>query len=158
MIQHDILNVHMNPEQKAKWLKNLINSIEDDKKKAAELEKNRNDSDSRMQSRYDTQKENFALELDIVLDLLARKGELKKEIESAGSCDTAVPGASMVVSINNEEDENFLFMNTPGTFSDIQVITPVSPLGENLVGKKAGETVVYSVKSRSFTAVIKKIE
>ena len=146
----------MHPEQKTAWLEHLDKTIQNRKKSVASLEAARNMADGKMQSRYDTQKENFALEAEIVQQILDREQALREEVAYAELKHSVEPGAFLDLYIDGVP-EQYLFMNNQGELPDIRIITSQSPIGKALAGRIPGDKTTYSVGSHRFMVDIKSI-
>jgi transcription elongation GreA/GreB family factor len=99
----------------------------------------------------------------ITQESLANLVALKKEIEAISSetAKTAQPISFITLEDENGED-NFYLVNRPANFSGIQLLTPDSPLGKAILGKKEGEKFSYQLEregqTTTFSGKIKKIE
>ncbi len=99
----------------------------------------------------------------ITQESLANLMALKKEIEAASE---EIVKIAQPVSFINLEDENgedyFYLVNRPANLSGIQLLTPDSPLGKAILGKKEGEKFSYQLEregqTTTFSGRIKKIE
>jgi transcription elongation factor GreA len=70
-------------------------------------------------------------------------------VESAGSGDVVGPGSTVSIRYEGDDDvERFLIGSIEERHhSDVDVISPGSPLGQALIGRKVGETVDYQAPS-----------
>lgn len=146
----------MSPEQKQRYLASIGEQIAAKEISIADLEIARNKADGKMQSRYDTQKEELNTQVNISRDVLDRTKRFCEELEAAEFRYSVESGAFLDLLINGEPKQ-FVFMNTSGTLPDIGVITPESPIGKAIVGKIPGETGQYLIGSKQFKVEIKSI-
>lgn len=146
----------MSPEQKERYLAAIREQIAAKEVSIADLEIARNRADGKMQSRYDTQKEELNTQVNISRDVLDRANRFREEIEAAEFRYSVESGAFLDLLINGEPKQ-FVFMNTSGTLPDISVVTPDSPIGQAIVGKIPGDTAQYSVGVKQFKVDIKSI-
>jgi transcription elongation factor GreA len=71
-------------------------------------------------------------------------------IEDAGDGDTGVVAPGRIVTLRYEGDddtERYLIGSIEERRDDVSVISPNSPLGQALLGRRAGETVSYAAPS-----------
>jgi hypothetical protein len=102
-----------------------------------------------MQSRYDTQKEDYNREANLNIGLLEELKIAKEEIVASNSCNKAESGAFINAEVNGK-NLNLLYLHKRINLPGIIVITPNSPIGQAIKDKSAGDEVVYSVKSKTF--------
>jgi transcription elongation factor GreA len=78
----------------------------------------------------------------------------------AESSDTVAPGVTVAIRYEGDEDvERFLIGSIEERHhSDVDVISPGSPLGRALIGRKAGERVAYEAPSVTLTVEIVGVE
>lgn len=97
---------------------------------------------------------------DHLIDLI----ELKKELASASSqpLPVAQPVSFITIEDDNGETSSFYFVQKGVQLPGLPLLTPESPLGKSIYGKKPGEKFSYRVEkenqSVSFSGKIKKIE
>ncbi len=147
----------MNPEQKSKWLEQIDKTISKKEITIEQTRQARNSADSPMTSRYDTQRDIFNNDLNILLDGLEADMKLREELKVAGECNSVESGAYLDLAFG-DDTENYLYMNNFGTLYGIDIITPQSPIGKAIQGKKAGDSAEYKVEEKSFRVDIKKIQ
>lgn len=143
----------MHPEDKKVWLNHLDQKIEQQKKRVQESEHARNSADGKMQSRYDTQKENYALEVSIGLSTLETLQKACTEIDESPLRFKAEPGAD-IGAVLNGEPQRFLVLKTRVELPGITVISPDSPIGKAISDKIAGDRVAYEIGSKRFSVEI----
>lgn len=128
-------------------------------KRRDELEKSyvraikiRNEMDGKMQSRYDTQKEEWALEADIIAASLESVNKLIKqlqEVEVTQDINVISIGSQIELHFQHEDTtEWFILLAESGGFNlagDITTLSAESPLGKALLGAKIFDTVSYEV-------------
>lgn len=117
-----------------------------------------NAADGKMQSRYDTQKEDLARDAEIAEDVAERQKVFAAEIAGAPECDTVQSGAVVTLSIDGDSAERMLFINSPGLLPDIQVVSMNAPLGTAIKGLKAGTSTEYTVNGNTLPVKIFGIE
>ncbi|MFC1790247.1 GreA/GreB family elongation factor [Patescibacteria group bacterium] len=93
-------------------------------------------------------------------DLLAFEKELASFPESASQ--KAFPGSYITIKYQDGETQEFYFLDRSIRLPGLQILSPSSPLGQAIKGKKAGEGFDYQVerddRCLSFTGTITKIE
>lgn len=136
----------MKPEQKHKWLEEVDFAMEARGKSIDSTQKARNSADSPMTSRYDTQRDIFNNDLNMLLESQENDVVFRKELESASDMTNVESGAVVNIDIDGDK-EVILFMKNSGRLSDVQVVTPNSPLGSSIQGKEVGDKVSYSVNN-----------
>lgn len=149
----------MGPENKSKYLGLIDKEVDNAHATIARLEKDRNNADGKMQSRYDTQKEDLARDIDVREALLAQTRAFRGVVESAEPTDQVVPGAEMVLTFTNSPAPmNALFSPVTSSLLPVQVITPKSPIGAAIQGLKAGTDFSYQVNGNTIRGTIQKVE
>ena len=146
----------MHPEQQAKWLIYLDEQITIQEGRIRESEHARNTADSRMQSRYDTQRENYALEVSIGRDILEALQKAHAEIEESPLRYRVESGAFIDATVDGEPTQ-FLYLDRRIELPDVMVITPQSPIGQAIKDKIAGDKANYAVGSNRFRIEIMSI-
>ncbi|MEK7593382.1 MAG: GreA/GreB family elongation factor [Patescibacteria group bacterium] len=109
------------------------------------------DSPGRMQSRYDSSKEEFNYEAEAIQK---RIFEIKKNIEELENLsinfnnDNINIGSVIKIKINDEIKNYFISPAGGGEIlnNDIMVITPLSPIGKILLDKKENESINFNDK------------
>lgn len=153
---HSGITVHMHPEDKAPFLSYLDTQIVGVSQRVKDSEHARNISDSKMQSRYDTQKENHALDVSIGQGILDNLQKARSEIEEAPLRFRVEPGADVDVILNGES-KRLLVLRTRVDIPGITVISPESPIGKAISEKITGDKATYTVGSQRFSVEIKGI-
>ena len=97
------------------------------------------------------------MDVNIGYMLLSAREQLLEELQTATHQTTISPGAEALIEIDGEE-ERILYMNNSGSFDDVLVITPQSPIGEAISGRSSGERVSYTVGNNQLEVIIKNIE
>lgn len=147
----------MRPERIEYYSNILSAQIQKTRDRIARDEHARNEAEGKMQSRYDTQKENFNMDVNMGYSILASQEALLAEIQAAEPQTTVHPGAECVIEIEGEE-ERILFMRNSGKLDDLFVITPDSPIGQAIMGSVPGEEVTYSLGNRIMHVIVKNIQ
>ncbi len=69
---------------------------------------------------------------------------------------------AFIIVKENGEETSFYFVKNSATLSGVQLLTPTSPLGEAIEGKKEGEKFSYQIKrdgqKTTYSGQIKKIQ
>lgn len=147
----------MKPEQKEHWITYLDQAIAKRQKSIEQTRQARNNADSPMTSRHDTQRDIFNNDLNMQLDGMEADQRLQKEIVEAEECDTVKPGAYLELDFDGDT-EPFLFMNNHGRLPDVDIVTPKSPIGQAIQGKGIGEKAQYRVGNETLIVEIKNIK
>ncbi|MGH2686194.1 MAG: transcription elongation factor GreA [Actinomycetota bacterium] len=81
-------------------------------------------------------------------------------VESSSAGDVVAPGSTVAIRYEGDDDvERFLVGSIEERHhSDVDVISPGSPLGQALIGKKVGEPVGYEAPSGELTVEIVGVE
>jgi len=106
------------------------------------------EADGKMQSRYDTQKEEYAAEATMIqsqIDTVDRLIDCLENLQRPESVDEIQIGHIVQVQVEDDDPMNILLLEDLGgsVLSGIQLISTQSPMGKAILGRKAGETVVY---------------
>jgi len=81
-----------------------------------------------------------------------------KIVDDAGGGDTVVAGSVVSLRYEGDDDaERYLIGSIEERRDDVSVVSPGSPLGQALLGHKAGETVEYDAPSGSLKVEIVEI-
>ena len=118
------------------------------------------DFDGKMQSRYDTQKEETAAQANLVGELIKRMDRQiaqVSELESGNVANGRVSiGSKIMVSIDDEEPfEAVLIADTGGSkVSGVRLISANSPMGKAIEGKKIGETVLVEAPGGKISVTV----
>ena len=153
---------------KNQLLKKVIEKMEEKEKETmTQIERNRQDaieSPGRMQSRYDSMKQELSYLVD---SLFKRLGDLKKEISNLKkfSMDETIAGEvklGTIVETESNGNKRIFFMLPAGAGESIQddklgkitILTFVSPLGKSLLGKVEGEEIAAMGKQYLITKIM----
>lgn len=153
---------------KKQLLQKLIEKMEEKEKEISiHIERNRQgaiESPGRMQSRYDSMKQELSYLVD---SLYKRLGDLKKEISNLKkfSMDEAISskvglGAIVEVESNKEKREFFILPAGAGEtiqdkeLGEITILTFASPLGKSLFGKVEDEEITVAAKKYLITKIM----
>ena len=106
------------------------------------------EADGAMQSQHDTQKRDYAFEAAVIqsqidrIDKLLDRFENLQRPENVGQVQI---GHIVRIQVEDDEPMNVLLLEDLGgsVLSGIQLVSTQSPLGKAILGKKAGETVIY---------------
>ena len=81
-------------------------------------------------------------------------------VDTSGAADVVSPGSTVSIRYEGDDDvERFLIGSIEERHhSDVEVISPGSPLGQALIGKKVGETVGYQAPSGELKVEIVGVE
>jgi len=120
--------------------------------KAAQV--TRDQMDGKMQSRYDTQKEEWALQCDIYesqigqIDKLLAELQKLKEKPVVPTQETVVVGSQVELRVNSNELENYILLDESGGYrlKGVATLSTKSPIGKAILGAKAGDTVIIDVR------------
>jgi transcription elongation factor GreA len=122
------------------------------------------EADGKMQSRYDTQKEDAAQEVAIYEGLIADIDNVIKRltIVEAGqeSVDTVEIGRLVTIEFDDGDEDTLLILDTRGGVSvgDFQTLSPQSPVGCAILGKRVGETISVELPSGEMPVRIVAVE
>ena len=111
------------------------------------------EADGKMQSRYDTQKEDAAQEVAIYEGLTANIDNVIARLKTANteqvSIDVVEISRLITVEFDDGEQDKFLLLDTRGgvNIGDYQTLSPQSPVGSAILGKRVGETVSVKLPS-----------
>jgi transcription elongation GreA/GreB family factor len=147
--------------------KELLDKLDQEIKKAKGLAQKRETAAKRAKSfsrsqqgdrRYFEDADRLAQES--LINLLA----LKNEIEAASNepAKEAQPVAFITLEHEDNEIDSFYFVNRAAGLSGVQLLTPDSPLGKAILGKRAGEKFSYQIEKEgqttTYSGQIQKIE
>ena len=145
----------MKPENYQRYLTEVTDRIAKAETHAKSLEHARNTSEGKMQSRYDTQKEIFAMELSIqqgVLDNLNNFRGFLENLQAEGLLprNRIEYGAEFSVDLWDAQESisNALFAPVSVNLEEVQVITRKSPIGKAIEGMVKGNTFVYKLSDK----------
>ncbi len=122
------------------------------KKKALQVSlnqaiKTRNEMDGKMQSRYDTQREEWALQCSMLenqIDQINLLIEKLSNLDNTGKeTKTVSIGMCVELIIDNEEPKSFILIDDSGGYSlgEIKTLSIQSPIGEAVFGSSVGSTL-----------------
>lgn len=108
--------------------------------------KARDEADGRMQSRYDTQKEDAAQEVAMYEALLDNVNKLMtelSELENSPATNTVTVGRHVVIEFEEGNREEFLLLDSQGgvNLGEYQTMSTDSPVGGAILDAHVGETV-----------------
>jgi transcription elongation factor GreA len=125
-----------------------------------ELIKASNEFDGKMQSRYDTQKEEYAGQANMVQGAIVRVdrqiAQLESLLVSNQSGDVVGIGSRVKLRVDQEEPFEALVISDTGgnKVSGMQLVSLNSPLGKAINGKHSGELVEVEAPGGRFTVAI----
>jgi transcription elongation GreA/GreB family factor len=131
----------------AKSRAELLKSWEEANKSSIEM-------DGRMQSRYDTQKEEYAGRANMIMGQIQRLGRLSEFLQTkVGSNRKDNIDVGNLVQIQFDEERNPMYLILlenlgGGTVCGFDLISINSPIGKSILGRKKGEKVTYNVGSQ----------
>lgn len=141
-------------------IKKLLERKADIEARLAEAIKTRNDMDGKMQSRYDTQKEEWAFQCDIYQHQLERIETLINQLTSTNivSHEKVHIGSTFSLKIGDDAPVTYMLLEEIGGYEvdGLQTISIKSPIGKALLGVKAGEKI--SIEVNNNTLVLEIIE
>ena len=119
-----------------------------------------NEADGKMQSRYDTQKEEWAARANLLARQIAEISSLASHIREVATrkgslCETVQVGCRVVLQINDSPPEEVILLERGGGTSiyGITVISISSPIGKHILGKKPGDEIIVSMDKREHAKV-----
>jgi len=107
------------------------------------------DMDSRMQSRYDTQKEEYAAQANMIqaqIDRVDELIEMLSNLQRPESFDQVQVGHIVNIQVEHDDEPmRVLLLEDLGgpILCNVQLLSVRSPLGRAILGKKVTETVIY---------------
>lgn len=148
--------MHVDIQELEKEKEKLLKALE-------RARKARDEADGRMQSRYDTQKEDYALEAALIQEQIQR---LEKEIEhlkslrKLKSSEFITIGHTVNLQIGDDEPFEVLLVEDFGgrSINGKLTISRKSPIGSAILGRKAGDTVVIKLPDGEMNVRIISIE
>lgn len=126
-------------------------------------EKARDEADSRMQSRYDTQKEDYALEAALLqqqIQNLEKEIEQLRSLRKPESSEFVTIGHTVKLQIGDDEPCEVVLVEDFGgrSVGGKSTISRKSPIGNGILGKKAGDTVIIKLPNGEMNIRIISIE
>ena len=108
-------------------------------------EETRNQMEGKMQSRYDTQKEEWALQCDIYenqieqIDKLLAKLQKLKDTPTEPTQDTVILGSQVELRIDDDDPVTYILLDESGGYKlkGISTLSTKSPIGKAILGIKA---------------------
>ena len=120
----------------------------------ANAKKARDEADGKMQSRYDTQKEDAAQEVAMYEAMIADIEKLMQQLQvldDEPKDDVVAVGRRVEIEFDDGDHSEFLLLDDQGgvDLGDIQTISTKSPVGSAIVGAKPGETMTVRLPTSS---------
>lgn len=150
----------MGPESKSRYTQLVEEKIASGEIYLKNLEEARNTSESKMTSRYDTQREGFAMEANLQRTILENLREFRGLLGLWGPCTKITEGAEFTAELWDVGDvlEGAIYSPIRANLPDVQIVTPQSPVGVAIKGMTAGNTFVYKVNGKLMTGYIKEVK
>ena len=128
----------------------------------ADATKARDEADSKMQSRYDTQKEDAAQDVAIYQGLLTEVTGLIEELEQLDpnlNREAIGIGSRITLEFDDGSREEFLLLDRSGgtDLGEFQVLSCGSPVGKAVIGYCQGDTVDVSLPRAEISVHILKV-
>lgn len=143
---------------KSEMIKSLFKQREMLEKAHAAAIKTSNEMDGKMQSRYDTQKEEWAAQANLLAHNIARVNQLIKELSEtkASESDSVSIGAEVTISINGDQPETYIIVDDVGgvKMQNISSLSTKSPIGSAILGAKLGDKISTQVNTNTITVEI----
>lgn len=132
-------------------LQNRKNDLKNSLEKAVAT---RNEMDGKMQSRYDTQKEEWARQCELLEKLIYDTTDLIEMIKQYSRLkvnETIIPGSIIKVTIQGEFNEFILFERQGGIKIDENLVSlsTNSPIGSAILGKGKGEKFILKINQNN---------
>ena len=112
----------------------------------------RDQMDSKMQSRYDTQKEEWALQCDIYISQIEQLDKLindlnKLEENSIRTASEIIVGSKVKLLVDDEELETYILLDDSGgyKFEGGFTLSTRSPIGQAILGLRVGDKVIVEI-------------
>lgn len=146
----------MSPGQKEKYLELTQTKIDETTRQLGVVEQARNTAESKMTSRYDTQRENFNVEVNLHKDMLETLSRFQRFLERSGPAYRIEEGAvcSIYYFDTKEEETDLLVAPVYVRLPDVRIVTPKSPLGKALMGKLLAEEFDYQINGQAIRGII----
>jgi transcription elongation GreA/GreB family factor len=121
------------------------------------------EADGRMQSRYDTQKEEWAREAEMLHEQIIRLDEqiaYLSQLLSPSQYEEVEIGHVVTLQVNGDDSENFLLVEGLGgtQIGEIQTLSNSSPIGKAILGKCVGDKVTVNLGGGSLEVYIQAIQ
>lgn len=146
----------MSPTQKEKYMELVINRQAEVTRQLKAAEHARNTADSKMTSRYDTQRENFNVEVNLHQDTLEKIRQFTEFLNVSGACYRMQEGAvcSIYLFESGEEEKDLLISPVLVNLGEVKIITPKAPLGAALMGKLLAAEFNYKMDVQDIRGII----
>lgn len=121
--------------------------------------KARDEADGKMQSRYDTQKEDAAQDVAMYEALIADVDRLMarlRALDSKPPGNVVEVGRRVTIEFDDGERQDFLLLDSQGgvDLGDFQTLSTNSPVGSAVLGAEKGETVSVKLPGRDLVVRI----
>lgn len=144
------MNNKMNLEDLIERRKQLEISYEEAVKASIE-------ADGKMQSRYDTQKEEWAGRANLIAMQIQQIDQtisrLKEELSTASKTppNEVIVGSRVTLQIDEDEPETFIVLDLGGgtNVSNYQILSTSSPIGKAILGHRIGDKLVVQVNNNN---------
>lgn len=129
----------------------------------AEAIKTRNAMEGKMQSRYDTQREEWALECEILEQQLVEINTVLEKLESINEQsqkqEVVSIGSNVELRIDEDDPETYIVLDGSGGL-DLQgasTLSTKSPVGQSIIGARPGDKIRVKIKNRSIQIEILRV-
>jgi len=125
----------------------------------ATAKKARDEADGKMQSRYDTQKEDAAQDVAMYEALIADLGKLidrLRLLDTTSQKDMVEVGSQVTIEFEDGEQQVFLLFDSQGgvDIGQYQTLSTMSPVGKAVLGARLGQTVQVRLSNREMPVKI----
>jgi len=125
----------------------------------AVAKKARDEADGKMQSRYDTQKEDAAQDVAMYESMIVDLDKLIERLrvlDTTPRKDTAEVGSQITIEFDDGEQQVFLLLDSQGgvDIGQYQTLSTMSPVGKAVLGARLGQTVQVRLSNREMTVRI----
>jgi len=125
----------------------------------ATAKKARDEADGKMQSRYDTQKEDAAQDVAMYEALIADLGKLidrLRLLDTTSQKDMVEVGSQVTIEFEDGEQQVFLLLDSQGgvDIGQYQTLSTMSPVGKAVLGARLGQTVQVRLSNREMPVKI----
>lgn len=142
----------MKTEDKEKYLKITESKLSEIRKRLAVLITDR--SPSTAESQHDAIRENLEREIVAQEEVIKGMEQFKNFLMQSEEASKIEEGAEFSLSLGDEEIGNALYAPISVALEGIRVITPKSPLGAAIYGKKEGESFSYQAGEQAVSGKI----
>lgn len=150
----------MKKESRERYLNLTKEKLTEAKNRLDVLNQDRNSSPHSAESQHDLIKAD--IERKIMAQEVVARGleEFKEFLENTGEKTQIEEGAEFTVEFTSTGDriENAIFAPLAVALEDVMIITPKSPLGGAVQGKKTGEDFVYEIEGRKTSGIVQRVE